>query len=185
MARSARHRALDTLLYQLRSRPAEAVLWPLPQRRRIRLGQAAEGATASAPSRREIRRAARERMAAQAHAMDQVLHPPGRHDDVGCAADRSKLRHLCRSERRRHIPDRTARSRDRAYRADRGEAVGVIGDGRRGFVPGGARVHAGSQGAHLPRRARCPYADRARLAALFAPQARPKADTALPALSHP
>ena len=34
MARSARHRALDALLYELRPRPAEAVLRPLPQRRR-------------------------------------------------------------------------------------------------------------------------------------------------------
>ncbi len=38
-----------------------------------RLDEAAEGAAAGAPPRREIRRARRERMADQAHAMDQVL----------------------------------------------------------------------------------------------------------------
>ena len=38
-----------------------------------RLGQAAERAAAGAPSRRQIRRARRERMAARAHAVDQVL----------------------------------------------------------------------------------------------------------------
>ena len=97
----------------------------------------------------------------------------------------AELRHLCRFERRRHIPDRAARTRDRAHRADRRQAVGVVGDGRRRFVPGGARVHARPQGSHLPGRARCPYADRARLAALLAPQARPQAHPALPALSHP
>ncbi len=97
MARSARHRALDAFLHGLRRRPAEEVLRPLPQRRGHRLGQAAEGAAAGAPSRREIRRAARERMAARAHAMDQVLRPSGRHDDVDRDAEFAKLGHLCRA----------------------------------------------------------------------------------------
>ena len=68
MARSARHRALDAFLHELRRRPAEALLRPLPEGRGHRLGQAAESAASGPPSRREIRRAARERMAARAHA---------------------------------------------------------------------------------------------------------------------
>ena len=88
MAGSARHRALDAFLHQLRPRPAEEVLRLFPQGRGHRLGPAAEGAVAGAPSGREIRRAARERMAAGAHAMDQVPYPPRRphHVEVDAGA---------------------------------------------------------------------------------------------------
>ncbi len=61
VARVPRHRALDAFLHRLRRRPAEEVLRPFPQRRGHRLGQAAEGAAAGAPSGREIRRAPRGR----------------------------------------------------------------------------------------------------------------------------
>ena len=62
-----RPRALDAFLHRLRRRPAEEVLRPFPQGRGDRLEQAAEGAAAG-PPRRQVRRAAREGMAAQAHA---------------------------------------------------------------------------------------------------------------------
>ena len=55
---------------------AEEVLRPFPQGREDRLGQAAEGAAAG-PPRRQVRRAAREGMAAQAHQVDQVLPRSG------------------------------------------------------------------------------------------------------------
>ncbi len=87
MARVPRHRALDAFLHRLRRGAAEEVLRPLPQGRGHRLEQAAEGAAAGAPSRREVRRAARERMAAGAHPVDQVPSPSGRHDDVDAGAD--------------------------------------------------------------------------------------------------
>ena len=59
MAGGARLRALDLVLHRLRRDAAEALLRPLPQGRGHRLGQTAEGAAASAPSRRAIRRARR------------------------------------------------------------------------------------------------------------------------------
>ena len=172
MAGSARHRALDAFLHQLRSRPAEEVLRPFPQRRGHRLEPAAQGAVAGAPSRREIRRAARERMAARPHAMDQILYPPRRADDVEDGTARGRQGQLCRHERGRHLPHRAARARGRDHRPDRRQTMGVVGDRGRRPVPGGARVRARPQGSHLPGRARCAYADRARLAALLAPQAR-------------
>ena len=67
MARVPRHRALDAFLHQLRPRPAEEVLRLLPQGRGHRLEQTAQSAAAGAPSRRTLRRAARERVAARAH----------------------------------------------------------------------------------------------------------------------
>ena len=70
MAGSARRLALGAVLYRLRREAAEALLRLFPQGREERLGQAAARAAAGAPSRREIRRAARERMAARAHAVD-------------------------------------------------------------------------------------------------------------------
>ena len=43
----------------------------------------------------------------------------------------------------------------RDHRPDRRQAVGVVGDRGCRSVPGGARVHAGPEGGHLPGRARC------------------------------
>src|SRR5205814_2561146 len=94
VARVPRHRALDAFLYELRRRDAEEVLRALPQGRGYRLGQAAEGAAAGAPSRRKVRRAARERVAARAHRVDKISSAPGRDDDVDGAAESGRLRHL-------------------------------------------------------------------------------------------
>ena len=80
-----RPRALDAFLHRLRRRAAEEVLRPFPQGRGHRLEEAAEGAAAGAP-RRQVRRAAREGMAARAHALDQVLPRPGGSFAVGQAA---------------------------------------------------------------------------------------------------
>ena len=73
VAGGARHRALDAFLHRLRPRAAAALLRLFPARQEGRLEQAAEGAAANPPPRREIRCARRKRMADQAHAMDQVL----------------------------------------------------------------------------------------------------------------
>ena len=73
VARGARHRALDALLHRLWPRAAAPLLRPLPARQEERLGQAAQGAPAGAPPRREIRRAQGERVAAGAHEVDQAL----------------------------------------------------------------------------------------------------------------
>ena len=73
VAGGARRHPLHAVLRQVRPGPAAQVLRPFPQGRGQRLGQAAEGAAQRPPSRREIRAARRERMAARAHAMDQVL----------------------------------------------------------------------------------------------------------------
>ena len=87
VARGARHRALDAFLHRLRPRAAAALLRPLPARQEERLGQAAARAAAGAPHR-QVRRAPRERMAAQAHAMDEGLSRPRR--PVAAAAKPAK-----------------------------------------------------------------------------------------------
>ena len=73
MAGGARRHALHAVLCEVRPGPAAPVLRPFPQRHRQRLGEAAEGDAANPPSRREIRGARRERMAAGADAVDQAL----------------------------------------------------------------------------------------------------------------
>ena len=77
MARGARHRALDAFLHRLRPRAAAPLLRPFPARQEERLGQAAARAAPGAPHR-QVRRAPRGRMAAQAHAMDarSISIPP-------------------------------------------------------------------------------------------------------------
>ena len=91
MAGSARHRALDAFLHRLRPRAAAPLLRPFPARQEERLGQAAARAAAGAPHR-QVRRAARERMAAQAHAMDQGLSRSGRPVAVRAEAARARRR---------------------------------------------------------------------------------------------
>ena len=54
---------------------AAALLRPFPQGREHGMGAAAEGRAQHPPARRKIHAACRERMAAGAHAMDQVLSP--------------------------------------------------------------------------------------------------------------
>src|ERR1700730_401788 len=73
MAGSPRHRALDAFLHRLWAQAAAQVLRLFSPRQEERLGQAAEGPAAGPPRERKIRRARRERMAGQAHKMDEVL----------------------------------------------------------------------------------------------------------------
>ena len=68
---------------------AEALLRPFPQRRGHRLEQAAARLAQHPPSGREIRPARRERMAARAHAMDEIFSAAGR-ADADAATDRRR-----------------------------------------------------------------------------------------------
>ena len=73
MAGGARRYPLHAFLQQLRRSFAEAFLRPLPQGRGHRLEQAAARVAQHPPSGREIRAARRERVAARAHAMDEIF----------------------------------------------------------------------------------------------------------------
>ena len=72
-----------------------------------RLGQAAARVAAGAP-RRQVRRARRERMAAQAHQVDQALSRPRERRARREAPRRQGREELRRDGRRRHLPDRAA-----------------------------------------------------------------------------
>jgi hypothetical protein len=116
---------------------------------------------------------ARERMAARAHAMDQVPSRSGAADAVDRSGRRG-VRHLRAAGRRRHLPDRAAEGGDRDHRADRGQAVvsSATEDADlflvlRVFSPDMKEVtFQGALDPHTP--------IGARLAARLAPQARPK-----------
>src|SRR5262249_42955517 len=88
MARSARDRTLDALLHRLWARAAAALLRSFSARQEARLVEATQGAAAG-PSRRQIRTARRERMAAQTHAVDEILSRSG----VDDTADKEAVRH--------------------------------------------------------------------------------------------
>ena len=74
---------------------------------------------------------------------------------------------------------------DRDHRADRGEAPHLVVHQGRRPLPGGARALAEHEGGRVPGRARSAHADRARLAARLAPQARQEAQPAVSPVSHP
>ncbi len=74
---------------------------------------------AGAPPRREIRRAPRERMAARAHAVDELLSRSARHAPLARAGAAAETRHLRRAGRRRDLLDAAARAGDRDHRAPR------------------------------------------------------------------
>ncbi len=114
---------------ELRRGAAEAILRPLPQRRGHRLGAAAARVAQHPPSRREVRAARRERMAARAHALDEILSCS--RTDVGSAP-------RCLRQRRSSTYDTTgdgltflhaaAEREPRDHRAGGGEAVRVVAD---------------------------------------------------------
>src|SRR5262244_3145961 len=185
MAGGARARALDAFLHGLWIRPAETVLRPLPQGGSNRLGQAAEGAVAGAPSRGAVRRAARERMAPRPHAVDQALSRCGRLSALDRATDGDRVGDVSRLWRWRDLSDGPVATGDRNHGPDRRQALGLLDDERRRPVPGRARVCAGHEGSDLSRRARSAYAGGARMAARLASQAPQGAHVAVPALSHP
>src|SRR5262249_60805010 len=104
MARGAWHRALDALLHRLWRESPEAVLRPLPQGRGHGGEEAAEGDAAGATSRREVRRAPREGVAAGAHEVDQALPESGRPKPGPGARRAPRRRDLRRSRRGRNLP---------------------------------------------------------------------------------
>ena len=123
---------------QLRRGPAEALLRPFPQGRGHRLGQAAAGVAQHPPSRREIRAARRERMAARAHAMDEIficIRTASLGTDGADGRDDADLRD---HRRRPDLPHAAADREPRDHRPGRGQAVGVVGHHRRRPVPGAA-----------------------------------------------
>ena len=127
---------------------------------------------------------ARGRLAATAHAMDQI----------SSGADAQKLApsrpatparvDLRRHGRRRHLPDRADAAGNRDHRPGGGQARRLVIDRGRRPVRGAARVLARHEGSRLPGRARSAHRDRPGLAARLAPQARQETDAAVPALPH-
>ena len=186
MARSARHRALDAFLHRLRPRAAAPLLRPLPARQEERLGQAAARAAPGAPHR-QVRRAPRERMAAQAHevARRSISTPPTSRCAARSRQGQGDEHQLRRHGRRRDLPDRAGAGRFRDHRAVGAEAVRVVVDQRRRHLRGDARVLAGNEGGRVPGRDRSAHAGGAGLAARLASQARQEALDAVAALSHP
>ena len=127
---------------ELRRRPAAALLRPFPQGRGHRLGQAAEGRAQHPPAGREIHAARRERMAARAHAMDQVLSAARRPQPEPRAADGRDHADLRDDRRRPHVPDAADDAGDGDHRAGRGQAVRVVRHHRCRPVPGAAGVRS-------------------------------------------
>ena len=183
MARGTRARALDAFLHRLRRRlqkkffghflKGEETGWDKQPKVLLQVRH---------PGR--VRRAARERVAARAHAVDQALSRPGRL----FAADKPQAKAVAVTYAGfgDGVTFMTAPlSGNRDHRADRRQAVGLVVDAGCRPVPGGARVRARHEGGGVPRRARSAHADGAGLAARVAPQARREAHPALPAVPHP
>ncbi len=129
--------------------------------------------------------ARRERMAAQAHALDQVLSRSRQH---GADAEKAHTRRqtlICRHGRWPDVPHAAAAAGDRDHRAGGAQALCLLVHPRRRFFHRPARLHRRSQGNRVPGRDRPAHPDRPRLAARLAPQARQEAVDAIPPLSHP
>ena len=142
MARSARHRALDAFLHRLRPRAAEALLRLLPARARKRLGRSSRACCCRCATRREVRRARRERMAARAHEVDEVLSRSGRLLRSAQRSHRATAKRLVRRDGRRRDLPRRRRSNERPRSPARSAAklfVSSSTDGRRS-LPRAARV---------------------------------------------
>src|SRR5262245_2706920 len=184
MAGGTRHRALDAFLHRLRTRAATALLRLFPAWKKRRLGQAAEGFVAG-KAYRQVRAAPRERMAAQADTMDKALSRPVGDDADDQKAIGCRTAEICGDERRLNLSYAAACQRNRDHGTIRAETVCFFLDLRRGFFYRAARVHRRSQGNRIPRCDRPAHADRTRLAACLASQARQEVVEAIPALSHP
>ena len=170
VAGSARPRALDPFLHRLRRQSAEAVLRSFPQGRVNGLGSTAARATAGAP-RRSLRRAPRARVADRAHALDQTLPGYCRHTEPR-ALEKRRCGIVRRPRRGAHVPVAPHRGRDGNHRTARCAYLYLVFDRRRGPFPRLSRVHARSARGRVHGRDRSAHADRARLAARVAPQAR-------------
>src|SRR5262249_17273588 len=150
-----------------------------------RVDEAAESAAPGSSSGRTLRRAGRERVAAGPHSVDTPLPESGRAKPRPRDADSRWPGELRGPRGRLDVPHPAARAGDRDQRAARRQALRLVGDGRRRPVPRRAALHPEHDRGDLPGRARPSHADRPGMAAGLASQARPQADTALPAVSHP
>jgi len=184
VARGARHRALDPLLHGLRRGASEEVLRPLPEGRGDGVEKAAEGRAPGPPPRRAIRRAARDGMAARAHAVDQALPEPDRPELEPHARRAPRLRELRRPRRGRHVPHAAPTEGNRDYRPHRGEALRVVADRRRRPLPDRARADREHEGSRVPGCARPAHADRAGMAPRLASEAGSEAHAPLSAVPH-
>src|SRR5262245_5901977 len=188
MARGARHRALDPFLHRLWPQAAAALLRPFPARQEQRLRPASARAAAGAPHR-QFRRARRERVAAQAHEVDEVLSRPRKRRTRARAraqkGDEGVAAQIRSFGRRRHLSDRTVHAGDRDHRTFGGQALRLVVHQGRRPVRGAAGVRRRPQGGGVPRRHRSAHPGRPGLAARLAPQARQAAVDALSALPQP
>ena len=185
VARGARHRALDALLHRLRRGAPEALLRPLPEGRGQRLGEpAAASSCRSATSTRFVERA-RERVAARAHAVDELYL------DAATAASTARA-----AGRRGQVAfealgdgvtfmSAPLETRDRDHRPARRAAVRFLVDRPTPISSSSFRVFTPDlREVTFHGRHRSAYAGRPGLAARLAPQARPEARDAVPALPH-
>src|SRR6185312_16482281 len=122
--------------------------------------------------------------AAQAHAMDKILSRPVSDDADDQKAVRRRATEISGNERRLDLPYATTHQRDRDHRTVRTQTVCFFLDRGRRFLHRVARVHRRPQRNRIPGRDRPAHADRTRLVACVAPQARQEVVEAVPALSH-
>ena len=131
-------------------------------------------AAAGSPHR-QVRRAARRRMADRAHAVDEVLpQPAGQVLSRESAKTANGIAFDAMGDGVTFISP-PFEKRNRNHRPDRGEAEGVLEHRGRGSVPRLAGVHPGPARGDVHGRDRPAHADRAGLAARVAPQARSEA----------
>ena len=175
MAGGARRHALHAVLREVRPGSAAAVLRPLPEGHRQRLGEAARRCCSrSAIPARNSSRAPRTNGRSRARNGPSSICIPTASST--CSRPRTRDADLRDVERRRELLDRAADRGDGDHRPGRGQAVRVVGHHRRRPVPGAAGVRSARQGGHVHRLERSARAGRARLAARLAPQARSEGD---------
>ena len=183
VARGARPGALDALLHRLRPAAAEALLRPLPQGRGQRLERAAARPAAGAAPRRALRRADRAGVAARPHAVDEVLPRRGGGGPDARAARRGVRLLRAAHQRGDHVLDVLRWSRPMEITgpvAATSPLSSATEDADlflvlRVFDPDG-------RGGALRRHPRSAHAGGPGLAARVAPQARPRAVAAVPAV---
>ena len=186
MARSARHRALDALLHRLRGRTCRRSSSAISSRARRTAGTSSRACSSTS-----VIRARNSSSATRTIGRSRARNGPNstwhatatswsteRAEEFGDGDVR-------RARRRRHFPHRADARGDRDHRTGGRQAAHLIVDRGRRHLPRAARVLARHEGSRVPGCARPAHADRARLAARLASQARQEADAAVPALPHP
>ena len=164
---------------------AAALLRPLPQGRAERLGGFAAACAAQRPaSRRHLRAARRVRVAARADELDD--RPPGRRSDAR-ARRAPTATAPCRSTRSARASSSCRapfEQRDRADGAGGLDAPSLFVDARRGRLRDPPAVRRTGPRGGLPGLERSRDASRQGVAARVTPQARPRAERAVPPLPH-